>query len=73
MQELATGKAENIDAIATREGNHPRSIRSTLSLAFLAPDILDRLIREGLPSHVTPTEFTRSLPPLWVDQRTMLR
>jgi site-specific DNA recombinase len=72
MQELTTGKAESIETIAKRAGKHPRSIRTTLSLAFLAPDILDRLIRDGLPSHVMPTELTRSLPPLWADQRALL-
>ena len=40
LDEIVSGKAPGIEAIAAREGLNERSARMTLSLAFLAPDIV---------------------------------
>jgi hypothetical protein len=71
LQELVSGKASGIEAIAAREGLHPRSVRATLSFAFLAPDIVHRVVDGELPKHLTLTDIGRSLPMLWSEQRRM--
>ncbi len=71
LQELVSGKASCIEAIAAREGRHARSIRATLSFAFLAPDIVHRIIDGDLPKHLTVTDIGRDLPMLWSEQRRM--
>jgi site-specific DNA recombinase len=70
--ELATGTVPSVEAIATREGKHARSIRSTLSLAFLAPDLVEHLMECRSQILLTQTEITRNLPELWTEQRCLL-
>jgi site-specific DNA recombinase len=47
--ELASGKARNTDEIATREGRSKRSVHMMLSLAFLAPDIVEAAVAVACP------------------------
>ncbi len=72
LAELASGSSANLDAIATRECKHVRTIHSTIALAFLAPDIVERLISQGLPQDWTIADITRRLPRYWNAQRRML-
>ena len=46
---LLSNPNETVEAIASREGKTERSIRMTLSLAFLAPDIVKAAIDGRLP------------------------
>ena len=46
---LVSNPNETVEAIASREGKTERSIRMTLSLAFLAPDIVKAAIDGRLP------------------------
>ena len=48
-----------------------RSIRSTLSLAFLGPDVVDAAIEGQLPQGLTVTQIT-DLPAIWADQKLAL-
>jgi hypothetical protein len=72
LAELASGSTESIDHIAIREGKHLRTIRTTIALAFLEPDMTEQLISHGLPAHWTLSDVARRLPRLWSDQRKML-
>lgn len=72
MNEIATGQIDSLDAIAKREGKHVRTIRSTITLSFLAPDLVDHLLTDGLPAHWTLGDITRQLPRDWTEQRRML-
>jgi hypothetical protein len=47
LDEIISGKVEGIEAIAAREGVSERSARMGLSLAFLAPDIVQALQPES--------------------------
>ncbi len=61
LQELTGGAVSGVEAIAHRENKHPRSIRSTLSFALLAPAIVERIIDGGaLPGHLTLTTIGRA-------------
>jgi site-specific DNA recombinase len=72
LAELASGSTDSIDHIAIREGKHLRTIRTTIALAFLEPDMTEQLISHGLPAHWTLSDVARRLPRLWSDQRKML-
>ena len=49
LDNLLSNPNETVEAIASREGKTERSIRMTLSLAFLAPDIVKAAIDGRLP------------------------
>jgi site-specific DNA recombinase len=62
---------ETTDSIAKGEGKTERSIRMTLSLAFLAPDIVKAAVDGKLPRSFGLKRLT-DLPMGWVDQRKAL-
>lgn len=57
--------------IAKENGLSEKSIRATLSLAFLAPDIVEAAIAGGLHRGLTVTQIT-GLPSEWKVQRQVL-
>jgi site-specific DNA recombinase len=71
LHELQTGKVASVEDIAAREGRTERSINMTLSLAFLAPDIVAAAVSGRLPRGIGATRLTE-MPPLWSDQRATL-
>jgi len=71
LQELTSGKVKGTEEIAIREDRSKRSIHMTMSLAFLAPDIVEAAIDGTLPRRVGITRLT-DLPPCWRKQREML-
>ncbi|MGA0598824.1 recombinase family protein [Enterovirga sp. CN4-39] len=71
LDELATGKIDGPDAIADREGCSRRQVNATLSLASLAPDIVEAAIAGRLPHGIALRDLTD--PPLaWSEQRKRL-
>jgi len=68
LDEIVSGKTPNLEAIATREGLNERSARMTLSLAFLAPDIVKAAVEGTLPRGLGLSRFT-DLPASWAKQR----
>ena len=71
LQELVTGKTADIEDIAVREGRSERSVQMTLSLAFLAPDIVEAAIMGTLPRGLGVTRLV-DMPPSWPAQRHTL-
>ena len=71
LQELVSGKISDIGAIALREHRCERSVSMMLSLAFLAPDIVEAAVMGTLPRGFGVTRLI-NLPPLWQDQRVAL-
>ena len=63
-----TAKAEDI---AVREGCSARQVNMTISLAFLAPDLVKAAIEGRLP-HGHGVTRMRDLPAEWPRQRQML-
>ena len=66
LDELVTGAVPDIEAIATREHCSPRKVNMTLSLAFLAPDLVKAAIEGRLPRGIgiarlcdPPAEWSR--------------
>jgi hypothetical protein len=71
LDELIDRKVADTEALAKREGCSERTVRLTLSLAFLAPDIISAAIEGRLPRGLGVTRLT-DLPSDWADQRQVL-
>jgi site-specific DNA recombinase len=67
LDELLTEPTKTIESIAARESKTERSIRMTLSLAFLAPDLVKAAIEGRLPRGFGLTRLI-DLPTAWSDQ-----
>ena len=71
LRELTSGNVKDTDEIAVRESRSKRSVHMTMSLAFLAPDIVDAAVEGSLPRRIGITRLI-DLPPSWQKQREML-
>ena len=67
LDELVADPRLTTEAIGSREGKSERSIEMTLSLAFLAPDIVKAAVDGRLPRGFGLTRLT-GLPIAWPDQ-----
>jgi site-specific DNA recombinase len=67
LDELLTSPTQTIESIAARESKSERSIRMTLSLAFLSPDLVKSAIDGRLPRGFGLTRLI-DLPIAWSDQ-----
>jgi site-specific DNA recombinase len=68
LDQIVSGKVAGIEAIAAREGLGERSARMFLSLAFLAPDIVQAAVDGTLARGFGVSRLT-DLPAVWADQR----
>jgi site-specific DNA recombinase len=67
VDELLIKSNQTIESIAAREGKTERSIRMTLSLAFLSPDLVKAAIDGRLPRGFGLTRLI-DLPLAWPGQ-----
>jgi len=67
LDKLLSDPCETIETIALREGKTERSVRMTLSLAFLAPDMVHAAIDRQLPRGFGLKRLI-DLPMAWADQ-----
>jgi hypothetical protein len=74
FDEISTGKARSLAAIAAREGLAVRYVGRLIRLAFLAPDIVESIVEGRQPTTLTAEALTRriELPLSWSAQRTAL-
>jgi site-specific DNA recombinase len=68
---LAADAAASADSIARREGCSVRKVNMTMSLAFLAPDLVKAALEGRLPHRMGVTRLVE-LPAEWPRQRQML-
>ena len=71
LQELTTDSNQTIEMLAAREGKTERSIRMTLSLAFLSPAFVKAAI-EGRLARGFGAKRLMDLPIVWSDQWSAL-
>ena len=71
LEELLSGQMASTDAIAIRERSSERSIRMTLSLAFLSAEVVEAIIAGRLPRGIGITRLA-DLPPSWSAQHAAL-
>ena len=67
LDELLSNPGLTLESIASREGKSERSIRMTLSLAFLAPEIVKAAVEGRLPRGFGLRRLV-DLPMAWPDQ-----
>lgn len=67
LDELLSDPSQSIESLAVREGRSERSIRMTLSLAFLSPVLAEAAMDGRLPRAFSVKRLTE-LPMLWSDQ-----
>src|SRR6266852_1490926 len=74
FDEISTGKARSLAAIAVREGLSVRYVGRLIRLAFLAPKIVESIVEGRQPTTLTAEALTRriELPLSWCSQRTVL-
>ena len=71
LEELVTGRIENVDALASRESRSARSISMLLSLAFLAPDLVKAIVDHRMPRGIGLAQLV-NLPMDWGRQSQTL-
>lgn len=71
LELLLDGKIADVASLAKQHEVSEKTVRSTLSLAFLAPDIVQAAIDGKLPRGLGVTQMT-DLSPDWSEQRRQL-
>ncbi len=71
LGQLVSSEVPDIEAIARREHRSERSVRMALSLAFLAPDIIEAAVKGTLAPGLSLADLT-DLPLDWAEQRESL-
>ena len=74
FEQLASGRARSFTEIAKTEGVTRRYVAQLIPLAFLAPDIVARILSGSQPVDLTTEELTKrvDLPLTWTEQRVLL-
>ena len=71
-QALLTGKASSMTELAKREKVTRRYIGHLLQLAFLAPDIMQSIVKGDIPADLTLDRLEAGFPLDWNEQRKVL-
>jgi site-specific DNA recombinase len=71
LDDIVAGRAEDVEQLSAHEKRSSRSIAMTISLAFLAPDIVEAAVDGRLPRGVSVRRLY-DLPSDWIEQRRML-
>jgi site-specific DNA recombinase len=69
---LMRGEATNLASIATHTGFNESYIRRLFPMAFLAPDIVVKVLEGRQPATLTLSKFNRNFPLNWEEQRKAL-
>jgi hypothetical protein len=74
LDQLTNGNASSITELAAGENEDRNEISRYLPLAFLAPDIVENILRGTQPVDLTVEKLRRigSLPHQWDEQRSLL-
>jgi site-specific DNA recombinase len=74
FEQLVSGEVKSLAELAAREGVHYRFVGKVIRLAFLAPEILERIAEGRQPLELTTELLTKrlQLPIDWDDQRQLL-
>lgn len=74
LRRLTSGRSEGVGAIAAEDGCTASFVTRVIYLAFLAPDIVERLVEGDYPVELTAERLSRMvpLPADWGEQRRVL-
>jgi site-specific DNA recombinase len=71
LDDLTSGRVRDTREIAIVEGCSERSVRMTLNLAFLAPEIVSAAVQGTLPDRLGSSRLVEA-PIAWRDQRRIV-
>ena len=66
---LESGKVKNLTEIAALEGVDNSYVSRMVNLTTLAPDIVEAILEDALPDHLTLFDLAVDPPALWGEQR----
>lgn len=66
---LESGQVKSLKEIAAREGVDNSYVSRLVNLTTLAPDIVDAILQNVLPDHLTLFDIAVDPPALWQEQR----
>ena len=66
---LLSGEVESFEGLIRRDNLNPRQTHRLRKLAFLAPDIVDRIIAGDVPETLTLERLKKDFPTDWRAQR----
>ena len=69
---LESGKVNSLREIAAMEGVDNSYVSRMMNLTVLAPDIVEAILDDALPDHVTLFDIAVDPPTLWGNQRALI-
>lgn len=69
---LESGEVKSMTEIAKREGVDNSYVSRMVNLTTLAPDIVEAILLNGLPDHLTLFDLAVDPPALWEEQRVRI-
>lgn len=72
MAMLESGEAKSLREIAALEGVDNSYVSRMVNLTTLAPDIVDAILLNELPDHLTLFDLAVDPPAMWEEQRARL-
>jgi site-specific DNA recombinase len=72
-EDLLTGQVRSIDALIERDNLNSRQVHRLRKLAFLAPDIMEKIIAGEVPEALTLERLKKDFPLEWSAQRAYFR
>ena len=72
-EDLLNGTVRSIDALIERDNLNARQVYRLRKLAFLAPDIMERIIAGDVPDTLTLERLKKHFPLDWQAQRNHFR
>jgi DNA-binding MarR family transcriptional regulator len=69
---MESGEVKTMTELAKREGIDNSYVSRMVNLTTLAPDIVEAILLNGLPDHLTLFDLAVDPPALWEEQRKRL-
>ena len=69
---LESGQVSSLREIAAQEGVDNSYVSRMINLTVLAPDIVEAILDDALPDHLTLFDIAVDPPTLWEEQRAWL-
>ena len=69
---MESGQVKNLTEIATLEGIDNSYVSRMVNLTTLAPDIVETILEDDLPDHLTLFDLAVDPPALWGEQRARI-
>ena len=73
LRMLSGNRYETIESLAKSVGVHPKIVRSSIRIAFLAPDITRAILAGHQPPKLSLKDFSGIIPLSWASQRSAAR